>query len=99
MNKDNNPNQTAHSLQGRAGEGSSIAGGSSKAEGSSSSLTYEQAMQQLEMLAAKMEQNEISLDDMAERLREAQQLMKYCRDCLYEAEKNCKSLLSVEEKL
>jgi exodeoxyribonuclease VII small subunit len=93
MNKDNNPNQTAHSLQGRAGEGSS------KAEGSSSSLTYEQAMQQLEMLAAKMEQNEISLDDMAERLREAQQLMKYCRDCLYEAEKNCKSLLSVEEKL
>lgn len=56
-------------------------------------------MQQLEMLAAKMEQNEISLDDMAERLREAQQLMKYCRECLYEAEKNCKSLLNVEEKL
>ncbi len=93
MNKDNNPNQTAHSLQGRAGEGSS------KAEGSSSSLTYEQAMQRLEMLAAKMEQNEISLDDMAERLREAQELMQYCRECLYEAEKNCKSLLNVEEKL
>ena len=56
-------------------------------------------MQRLEMLAAKMEQNEISLDDMAERLREAQELMKYCRECLYEAEKNCKSLLNVEEKL
>ncbi len=56
-------------------------------------------MQRLELLAAKMERDEIGLDDMAECLREAQQLMKYCRECLYEAEKNCKSLLSVEENL
>lgn len=62
-------------------------------------LTYEQAMQRLDALADRMERNEISLDEMADRLREAQQLMKYCRECLYEAEKNCKSLLSVEEKL
>ena len=62
-------------------------------------LTYEQAMQRLDTLASQMEKNEIGLDEMAGRLREAQQLMKYCRECLYEAEKNCKSLLSVEEKL
>lgn len=62
-------------------------------------ITYEQAMQRLETLTAKMERNEIGLDEMTDRLREAQQLMKYCRECLYEAEKNCKSLLSVEEKL
>ena len=59
-------------------------------------ITYEQAMQRLETLAAQMEKNEIPLDDMAERLREAQQLMKYCRECLYEAEKNCQTLLNVE---
>ena len=62
-------------------------------------ITYEQAMQHLDALAAKMEKNEIGLDEMAERLREAQELMKYCRECLYEAEKNCNSLLNMEEKL
>ncbi|MBQ7181168.1 MAG: exodeoxyribonuclease VII small subunit [Bacteroidaceae bacterium] len=62
-------------------------------------ITYEQAMQRLDALAAKMEKNEIGLDEMAERLREAQELMKYCRECLYEAEKNCNSLLNMEEKL
>ena len=46
-------------------------------------LTYEQAMQRLEM---------------ATRLRDAQELMKYCHEKLYEAEKNCKSLLNIEEK-
>ncbi len=60
-------------------------------------LTYEEAMQRLETLVAQIEKNEISLDDMAKRLQEAQQLMKYCRDCLYEAEKNCKLLLNVDE--
>ena len=62
-------------------------------------LTYEQAMQKLEEMAAQMERGEIGIDIMAERLREAQKLMKYCREKLYEAEKNCKSLLNVEEKV
>ncbi len=61
-------------------------------------LTYEQAMQKLEEMARLMEQGEIGIDVMAERLREAQKLMKYCQEKLYEAEKNCKSLLNVEEK-
>ena len=62
-------------------------------------LTYEQAMRTLEEMAQQMEQDEIGIDEMAERLREAQTLMKYCHDKLYEAEKNCKSLLNVEEKV
>ena len=41
-------------------------------------LTYEQAMQKLEKMASQMEQGEIGIDEMAERLREAQKLMKYC---------------------
>ena len=61
-------------------------------------LTYEQAMRKLEEMAQQMDQGEIGIDDMAERLREAQELMKYCHEKLYEAEKNCKSLLNVEEK-
>jgi poly(3-hydroxybutyrate) depolymerase len=38
------------------------------------------------------------IDEMATRLRDAQELMKYCHEKLYEAEKNCKSLLNIEEK-
>ncbi len=60
--------------------------------------TYEQAMQQLEAMAQQMENGKIGVDELAERLREAQKLMKYCHEKLYEAEKNCKSLLNVEEK-
>lgn len=61
-------------------------------------LTYEQAMQQLETLTAKMERSEIGIDEMAAQLRKAQELMKYCHEKLYEAEKNCNSLLNIEEK-
>ena len=61
-------------------------------------LTYEQAMQKLEQMASQMEQGKIGIDEMAERLREAQKLMKYCHEKLYEAEKNCNSLLNIEEK-
>lgn len=61
-------------------------------------LTYEQAMQKLEAMAQQMEQGEIGIDVMVDSLKEAQKLMKYCHEKLYEAEKNCKSLLNVEEK-
>ena len=61
-------------------------------------LTYEQAMRKLEEMAKQMEQGEIGIDDLAARLREAQKLMKYCHEKLYEAEKNCNSLLNIEEK-
>ena len=59
-------------------------------------MTYEQAMQRLEETARGMEQEEIGIDDMADRLRQARELMKYCHEKLYEAEKNCKSLLNIE---
>jgi exodeoxyribonuclease VII small subunit len=55
-------------------------------------------MQRLEEMAAEMERGETNIDEMANRLREAQELMKYCHEKLYEAEKNCKSLLNIEEK-
>lgn len=62
-------------------------------------MTYELAMRKLEELASQMERSEIGIDEMADRLRQAQELMKYCHEKLYEAEKNCKSLLSIEEKV
>ena len=58
--------------------------------------TYEQAMRRLEEIAGSMERGEVSLDDMSARLREAQQLLRYCKERLYEAEKNCQTLLGGE---
>lgn len=61
-------------------------------------LTYEEAMQRLEDLTKRMESGEITVDQMAESLRQAQKWMKQCREQLYEAKKNCNSLLDVNEK-
>ncbi|MBO7099077.1 MAG: exodeoxyribonuclease VII small subunit [Bacteroidaceae bacterium] len=62
-------------------------------------LTYEQAMERLEALASKMERSEIGIDEMAMKLQEAQTLMQFCKERLYESEKNCNSLLQMEEKV
>ena len=62
-------------------------------------LTYEQAMQKLEVLTQQMEHGEISIDEMAKRLQEAQSLMQFCKERLYESEKNCKSLLQIDENV
>ena len=47
-------------------------------------LTYEEAMQRLEDLTKRMESGEITVDQMAESLRQAQKWMKQCREQLYE---------------
>lgn len=62
-------------------------------------LTYEKAMERLEALASKLEHSEIGIDEMAKSLQEAQALMKFCKERLYESEKNCNSLLQMEEKV
>ena len=61
-------------------------------------LTYEQAIQRLETMAAQMEHDEIGIDEMAERLSQAQQLLKYCREKLYDAEQKCNALIGIEEE-
>ena len=62
-------------------------------------LTYEQAMQKLEALTQQMESGEIGIDEMAKKLQEAQRLMQFCKERLYESEKNCTSLLQVDENV
>ncbi len=59
-------------------------------------LTYEQAMARLEALATKMEQGTMPIDELADRLREAQGLIKFCREQLYAADKAVQQILSPE---
>ncbi len=61
-------------------------------------LTYEQALAKLEQLTNEMEEGRISVDQLAERLGQAQKLLAYCRERLTSAENKCNSLLSATEK-
>lgn len=62
-------------------------------------MTYEEAMARLDVIAREMENNQTGIDEMAARLQEAQNLVKFCREKLLVAEKNCKSLLGSEENV
>ena len=48
--------------------------------------TYTEAMKRLEEIVNRIESNELDIDRLGENLREAQKLIKYCRDKLYKAD-------------
>jgi exodeoxyribonuclease VII small subunit len=52
----------------------------------SETMKYEEAMAQLEAIVRKMESNELDIDEIAEQLKTAQRLIKFCRDKLTKTE-------------
>ena len=56
-------------------------------------ITYEQAMTQLEALAAQMEKGELGIYELSQRLKEAQRLIKFCRQKLLNVEKEIHDIL------
>ena len=48
--------------------------------------TYEQAMKRLEEIVSLIESNELDIDNLGEKLKEAQGLIKFCRDKLYKTD-------------
>lgn len=59
--------------------------------------TYEQAMKRLEEIVAKIESGEMDIDSLGDQLKEAQQLIKLCRDKLYKADTEIKKMLEEAE--
>ena len=53
--------------------------------------TYEQAMKRLEEIVSRIDSNE--LDSLGVNLKEAQELIKFCRDKLYKADEEIKKML------
>lgn len=45
--------------------------------------TYEQAMKRLEEIVSRIDSNELDIDSLGVNLKEAQELIKFCRDKLY----------------
>lgn len=56
-------------------------------------LTYEQAMARLETISRQIESNELGIDQMASKLKEAQQLTAFCRKQLYQVDEEIKEIL------
>lgn len=59
-------------------------------------LTYEAAMERLEQLAKEMENGDVAIDQLSVKLKEAQQLLQFCKDNLTKADEEVRKLL--EEK-
>lgn len=57
-------------------------------------MKYEEAIKQLETIVSQIEKNELDIDQLADRLREAQELIKLCKDKLYKTNEEIKTLLA-----
>lgn len=60
--------------------------------------TYSEAMKRLEGIVARIESNELDIDQLGENLQEAQKLIKLCQDKLYKADAEIKKMLETGEK-
>ena len=60
--------------------------------------TYTEAMRKLEAIVERIESGELDIDQLGENLKEAQKLIKFCKDKLYKAEENIKKMLDEDKK-
>lgn len=60
-------------------------------------LTYTQAMKQLEEIVGQLEDNSLDIDQLADKVRQAQELIKFCRDRLYKTDQEIQKLLNLED--
>lgn len=63
-----------------------------------STLTYEEAMSQLEELVRQVENNEQGIDKLADQLKKAQQLIAFCKDKLYATDEEIQKILKNGEE-
>ena len=60
-------------------------------------MTYEQAMSQLEALARQAEDGSLPIDQLATKLKDAQQLLQFCQQKLTAAEQEVEKLLNASK--
>ncbi len=59
-------------------------------------MKYEEALSTLETIARQLEQNELPIDQIADRLREAQKLVAFCRSQLTTVDTEIKKIIDEE---
>ena len=56
-------------------------------------IKYEEALSQLEDIVSKMENEELDMDELTTELKQAQKLVKLCKDKLTKTDKEIKTIL------
>ncbi|GHU62970.1 hypothetical protein FACS1894160_0490 [Bacteroidia bacterium] len=56
-------------------------------------LSYKEAFSRLETIQAQIENNQLDVDDLSEKLKEAAALLKICKDKLFVANEETKTIL------
>lgn len=60
--------------------------------------TYESALERVQEIVGRIENNQLPLDALSRELREAQELLKFCKSKLVKTEKEVNELLENVEK-
>lgn len=58
---------------------------------------YEEAVEQLEQIVRKMENDELDIDSLTDELRKAQELIKLCKEKLTSADAEIKKMLEKDK--
>lgn len=61
-------------------------------------IKYEEAVRKLEEIVEQMENNELDIDSLSDKLKEAQELVKSCKDKLTKTDEEIKKLLDTDDK-
>ena len=61
-------------------------------------MKYEEALHELEQIVRLMENDELDIDQMGEKLKRAQQLIRLCKDRLTKTDEEIKAILADDEK-
>lgn len=61
-------------------------------------MTYEQAMERLEILAEEIRNDDKNIDRLVDLLKEASSLVEFCRNKLIQVEEEIKEILPEEDK-
>ena len=59
-------------------------------------MTYNEAVTRLEEIMGKIQSGKIDIDELAGLLKEAQELVKFCREKLYKVDEEIKALTERE---
>ena len=57
-------------------------------------IKYEEALSELQTIVNKMENDELDIDQMSEKLKRAQELIKLCKDKLTKTDEEIKKILA-----
>jgi exodeoxyribonuclease VII small subunit len=59
-------------------------------------ITYAEAMSRLEEIMGKIQGGKVDIDELSGMLKEAQELVKFCRDKIYKVDEEIKALTEEE---